>query len=119
MPTGTTIYMKNTSLSFSLCRRLLYEHRVYVCGTIRENHLPTQMKNTQSNLSAGEWTYLVKDVVVSYVWRQSRSELTRLMSTAHPPKDDHVERRVRGQRERVVRPAPSAAVAYNRGICGC
>ena len=51
VPTGTTIYMKNTSLSFSLCRRLLYEHRVYVCGTIRENHLPAAMKELQSKLA--------------------------------------------------------------------
>ena len=103
-------------MSFSMSRRLLYEYGVYVCGTIRENHLPAAMKDLQADLTTGQWTYLVKDVVVSYVWRDSG--LTRLMSTAHPPTNDHVERRVRGQREKEVRSAPSAAVAYNRGMCG-
>ena len=34
VPAGTTIYMDNLYMSFSMSRRLLYEYGVYVCEEI-------------------------------------------------------------------------------------
>ena len=69
------------------------------------------------DLEQGQWTWAMTDPgILAAFW--SDVGQVKLMSNFHGPKSGFVLRRVSGQTDRVMRPAPTVGVEYNDGMGG-
>ena len=95
----------------------LLKSRYYCLGTWRTNYgVPRELIERGQTLSKGEWTWLRRGQLTAYCWHDSKP--CYFLSSGHHPTAAMVERRQRGQSERVILGAPSVAVEYNKLMFG-
>ena len=113
---GHIIFCDRLYTSVKVLEKALAEGQ-YVCGTAKSNSgFPHCLAAGNLELTVGQWENKCRGSIAAYAWMDSSH--CQLLTTYHTPTAGIVMRRVRGQAERLARPAPSCFVDYNLGMGG-